>query len=147
LHGTEVCVAGRLASKRDSSSKLIFYDLVGNCGDTNATAPAALGEAHVVPQIQLIASRAAHSGPSPSSASPSASATDAAAAPHPSEAELHASFARLHHALKKGDLVWVRGVPSKSKVGQISLLVKEIQLLAPSWHEIPTKLTEPVSST
>lgn len=80
-----------------------------------------------------MASRASHTGPATCS-SPA------------DEASLHASFARLHHALKKGDIVWARGIPAKSKVGQLSLLVKDVQLLTPCWHEIPAKLTEPVSS-
>jgi len=125
---TEVCVAGRLASKRDSSSKLIFYDLVGSDVPEANTA----AEGHVVPQIQLMASRAAHTGPAP-----------AAGATALSDTELQADFKRMHHALKKGDVVWARGIPSKSKVGQLSLLVKEVQLLTPCWHEIPLKLTEP----
>ena len=155
--GSSVCVVGRLASKRDASSKLIFYDLVGGRVDqATPTAAAAATEdaaaasthhhhAQVLPKIQIMATRAAFTGV------PVAAASADSSTPTPSspadEASLNASFKALHHCLKRGDLVWARGTPAKSKVGELSLIPQDIVLLAPCWHEIPAKLLEPVRAT
>jgi lysyl-tRNA synthetase class 2 len=45
-------------------------------------------------------------------------------------------------ALRPGDLIGVNGYPSRSKTGEISIVPKEIVILAPCLHMIPTKLQE-----
>jgi len=46
-------------------------------------------------------------------------------------------FSRLSDILSKGDKVGVSGVPTKTKTGELSLLVSRIQLLAPCLRNLP----------
>jgi hypothetical protein len=166
-----VCLTGRIHSKRDASGKLIFYDLIGS--DSGATGPAAQGAENQPddtatmateetalttftkhsPKVQLMATLSAHDGGPPSS-SPPAADPSSPSAPSPSPADPsspsagdlahRASFHRVHRVLRRGDVVFARGRPQKTKTGELSLVPSEVVLLAPCWREIPIKLTDPV---
>lgn len=48
-------------------------------------------------------------------------------------------YYKIHEVLKRGDLIGVVGNPGRSKKGELSILPKDIQLLAPCLHDIPLK--------
>jgi lysyl-tRNA synthetase class 2 len=147
----EVCLTGRVHSKRDASSKLIFYDLIGSEANPPAPAPPSTpprsdaapadDSSHLTdftahsPKVQIMATLAAHGVEFiPSADTP----------PLTPEAQ-KSSFRTLHHLLRRGDLIFARGRPQKTKTGELSLVPREVKLLAPCWREIPMKLTDPVS--
>lgn len=113
VDNVEVRIAGRVTAKRDASNKLVFYDLSGPIGPD--------GETHTV---QLMAARNRYEGPA------TASGTQ-------SEQALHAEFSLVNHALRRGDVIGVRGLPGKSKKGQLSVLPVEISLLSPCLPNLP----------
>jgi lysyl-tRNA synthetase class 2 len=129
---TEVCLVGRLHSKRNASNKLIFYDLIGSSAAEETSTADAQNDLTALtgysPKVQIMATL---------DAAISSSAVDIPVAT--------SAFRSLHHALRRGDIVHVRGKAMKTKVGELSIVPVEVRLLTPCWHEIPTKLTEPVS--
>eukprot|EP00049_Salpingoeca_infusionum_P015367 m.298680 g.298680 ORF g.298680 m.298680 type:complete len:233 (+) comp15862_c0_seq21:113-811(+) len=54
-----------------------------------------------------------------------------------------ADFKTTHAALRKGDLVEVKGYPGRTNQGEISLFSRSMELLAPCWHDIPDALENP----
>lgn len=46
-------------------------------------------------------------------------------------------YARMHDHLRRGDIVGVRGIPGKSKRGELSIFPKEVTLLSPCLHMLP----------
>lgn len=163
-------MAGRLHSKREASSKLVFYDLIGSSanaapafGSPSVEHPKAEGspssECSVEPnaenltsadltaftrhspKVQIMATLAAHETP-PSDSAPSSSSSVGSP-----DSPLSLPFQRIHRLLRRGDLVWVRGRAQRTKSGELSIVPAEVRLLAPAWREIPAKLTEPVSAT
>lgn len=57
---------------------------------------------------------------------------------HHSEGADH--FATLHGTLRRGDIIGVKGFPGRTKTGELSIYSKEVQLLAPCMHNLPTVL-------
>jgi len=47
------------------------------------------------------------------------------------------AFKKIHRTIKRGDIIGVRGVPGKSKKGELSIFPLEIQLLSPCLHMLP----------
>lgn len=47
------------------------------------------------------------------------------------------SFTNINESLKRGDIVGIVGHPGKTKKGELSIVPKEIQLLAPCLHMLP----------
>lgn len=150
---TPVALVGRLASKRDASSKLVFYDLLGGrlAEDTVDSAldqkdRVKVAEDGGMARVQIMATLAAWKGPEgAASAASTADSTAAALAPASADsvAAIAAHFKSINHVLKKGDLVWLTGTPAKTKLGQLSLVPTRIELLAPCWHELPRELSDP----
>ena len=53
-------------------------------------------------------------------------------------------FEQIHSLLRRGDIVGVRGYPSRSRRGELSIIPVEIQLLSPCLHMLPdTSITDP----
>lgn len=48
------------------------------------------------------------------------------------------AFAALHNSAKRGDIVGVKGHPGKSKMGELSIFPRELQVLSPCLHMLPT---------
>ncbi|KAJ2115953.1 lysyl-tRNA synthetase, partial [Coemansia sp. RSA 921] len=48
-------------------------------------------------------------------------------------------FATVHDALRRGDIVGVRGFPCVSKSGELSISPRDITLLAPCLHSLPNE--------
>ncbi|KYQ88791.1 leucyl-tRNA synthetase [Tieghemostelium lacteum] len=46
----------------------------------------------------------------------------------------------LHQILRKGDIIECSGIPAKSKLGELSIIPKSIQILTPCLRPIPLKL-------
>ncbi|KAI8367546.1 lysyl-tRNA synthetase [Radiomyces spectabilis] len=46
-------------------------------------------------------------------------------------------YAQIHNLLRRGDIVGVRGVPGKTKRGELSIFPKDIQLLSPCLRMLP----------
>ena len=44
----------------------------------------------------------------------------------------------------RGDVVWVEGFPGKTKVGELSLIVRNLCILAPCLHDIPRTIKDVV---
>jgi len=51
-------------------------------------------------------------------------------------------FSVMQNVLRKGDIIEIRGLPAKSKVGELSIIPKEISLLTPCMRPIPFKLRD-----
>ncbi|CAL8075787.1 unnamed protein product [Calicophoron daubneyi] len=94
LEDVTVSIAGRIHAKRESSSKLIFYDIISDDG-----------------RIQIMANLREYKSPE----------------------EFHAINSTIH----LGDIVGVVGKPGKSKLGELSILPKEMILLAPCLYQLP----------
>ena len=48
------------------------------------------------------------------------------------------SFVSTHEIFRRGDIVGVTGVPSRTKKGELSISPSEISLLAPNLHQLPS---------
>ena len=48
------------------------------------------------------------------------------------------NFVATHEIFKRGDIVGVTGVPSRTKKGELSISPKEMILLAPNLHQLPS---------
>lgn len=48
------------------------------------------------------------------------------------------NFVATHEIFKRGDIVGVTGVPSRTKKGELSISPKEMVLLAPNLHQLPS---------
>lgn len=48
------------------------------------------------------------------------------------------AFAALHNSAKRGDIVGVKGHPGKSKMGELSIFPRELEVLSPCLHMLPT---------
>ena len=48
-------------------------------------------------------------------------------------------FTEVHSVFRRGDIVGIVGVPSRSNNGDLSVSPKSIQLLAPNLHQLPTQ--------
>eukprot|EP01089_Gocevia_fonbrunei_P005514 TRINITY_DN1597_c0_g1_i1.p1 TRINITY_DN1597_c0_g1~~TRINITY_DN1597_c0_g1_i1.p1 ORF type:complete len:588 (+),score=174.26 TRINITY_DN1597_c0_g1_i1:91-1854(+) len=46
-------------------------------------------------------------------------------------------FYKIHNILRRGDIVGVKGHPSRSKTGELSIIPKDIVLLSPCFHMLP----------
>lgn len=51
------------------------------------------------------------------------------------------AFREIHNSIKRGDIVGVTGFPGKSKKGELSIFPKNISLLSPCLHMLPTSYT------
>ncbi|ODV96965.1 hypothetical protein PACTADRAFT_48751 [Pachysolen tannophilus NRRL Y-2460] len=99
LEDTEVFIAGRIHTKRESGSKLKFYVLHGD---------------GVILQVM-------------------AQAQDA-----------DGDYAKMHELLRRGDIIGVRGYPgrtnpNKGGEGEVSVFAREVKLLTPCLHMLPTE--------
>ncbi|KAH8555216.1 lysyl-tRNA synthetase [Umbelopsis sp. PMI_123] len=54
-----------------------------------------------------------------------------------SAADSERDFATVHDLLRRGDIVGIKGVPSRSKRGELSILTKDIILLSPCLRMLP----------
>lgn len=50
-------------------------------------------------------------------------------------------FLKVTKVLRIGDIIGVRGIPAKTKAGELSVLAKELQLLSPCLYDLPQTLT------
>lgn len=50
-------------------------------------------------------------------------------------------FLKVTKVLRIGDIIGVRGIPAKTKAGELSVLAKELQLLSPCLEDLPQVLT------
>lgn len=48
------------------------------------------------------------------------------------------AFVTTHEHFKRGDIVGVTGVPSRTKKGELSIIPQSMQLLAPNLHQLPS---------
>ena len=42
-----------------------------------------------------------------------------------------------HDLIRRGDIIGVTGLPSRTKMGELSLSISKLQLLAPCLHQLP----------
>jgi lysyl-tRNA synthetase class 2 len=47
------------------------------------------------------------------------------------------SFLSSHDLIRRGDIVGVTGLPSRTKAGELSLQISELKLLSPCLHQLP----------
>uniref|UniRef100_A0A183A1I7 Lysine--tRNA ligase n=1 Tax=Echinostoma caproni TaxID=27848 RepID=A0A183A1I7_9TREM len=94
LDDETVSVAGRIHAKRESGSKLIFYDL--------------MADGH---RLQIMANLRDYKSPE--------------------------EFHSINDLLRLGDMVGCIGKPGKSKLGELSILPKELVLLSPCLYQLP----------
>ncbi|KAF5328740.1 hypothetical protein D9619_011581 [Psilocybe cf. subviscida] len=55
-----------------------------------------------------------------------------------SESENPDAFVDVHEHFKRGDIVGVTGIPSRTKKGELSIIPLSMQLLAPNLHQLPS---------
>ncbi len=91
-----VSVAGRVMTKRDSSKKLVFYDIFGE-----------------MTKLQILASAEKYG------------------------ADLQ-QFVDNNKIIARGDIIGVRGMPHRSRRGELSILPLEIKQLTPCHEMLPT---------
>jgi len=116
----------------------------------------------IAPKVQLMASRAEFRGvpdsdshatpfspasPSSSSLPPSAaSSTSSSTSPSPLASSSHSDgasyFTSLNRLLRRGDVIWVEGIPTRTGTGELTLLVRRMELLAPCMTEIPERMED-----
>jgi lysyl-tRNA synthetase, class II len=48
------------------------------------------------------------------------------------------SFVSTHSHFRRGDIVGVKGTPSRTKKGELSIAPSEMTLLAPNLHQLPS---------
>lgn len=46
-------------------------------------------------------------------------------------------FATTHNLIRRGDIVGVTGIPSRTKMGELSIAITDIKLLSPCLHQLP----------
>jgi len=92
-------VVGRITTRRDQSSKLIFFDITEEGS-----------------KLQVLTNFNFY--------------------------EDKGKWEILMSSLRPGDVIGVHGFPSRSKTNELSIVPKEIIILAPCLHMIPNKLTE-----
>lgn len=115
LADVTVQIAGRLYSKREASSKLIFYDLYDN------------GQ-----KVQILADGRCVSSSSPRPPPP-------LTRPRPLPcSRAQQDYAFVHANLKRGDVVGVIGCPGRAARGELSIYARQVVLLAPCMHALPT---------
>jgi lysyl-tRNA synthetase, class II len=112
LEGEEVALAGRVHNIRASSSKLIFYDLHGEGLKVQIMASQQYVHLPYILHTSNIQVTRESSDPQ--------------------------NFASLHEIIKRGDIVGVKGVPSRTKTGELSLTISSITLLSPNLHQLPS---------
>lgn len=105
-----VTVAGRIFAKRESGAKLVFYDLHG---ETN--------------KLQVMANARLYALPTATASS------DAADTEKRQEA-----FNKVNERLRRGDIIGVRGWPTRTKTGELSIVPQHLELLTPCLVQIPT---------
>jgi len=47
-------------------------------------------------------------------------------------------FAKIHDTLRRGDIIGITGVPTRTKRGELSIVPHTIELLSPCYHMLPT---------
>ncbi|ORX40697.1 hypothetical protein BD324DRAFT_611813 [Kockovaella imperatae] len=52
-------------------------------------------------------------------------------------AESPEAFAQENEIIRRGDIIGATGIPSRTKMGELSLLASKIQLLSPCLHQLP----------
>ena len=109
---TEVLLAGRITAKREASKKLYFYDI--DCGG------------HRIQIMSPLQQYEPHQN-NDSSSDTSSQKTE---------------FKTMHSTLRRGDIIGIRGFPGKTKVGELSLIPKEISLLSPCLLPLPEELKD-----
>lgn len=117
-------LCGRIFSRRDASNKLIFLDLVCESGV----------------KVQVMVARDEYNLQTLPNL-PAATTSETTA----TTLNYNDYFRQFHRVLHRGDLIGVEGIGYKTGMGEITISAKLIKLLAPSLHEIPAKLTDPVS--
>lgn len=50
-------------------------------------------------------------------------------------------FKTTHHYIRRGDIIGVRGVPGRTKTGELSIKPGLVKLLSPCLHMLPTQIT------
>ena len=102
----EVFLAGRVTSRRDASSKLVFLTISGGEGAKD--------------EVQVLADRGLYDS-SPGD---------------------HDDFDTFRQSVRRGDVIGVRGFPGKSGRGELSIIPREISLLAPCLRRLPGAASE-----
>eukprot|EP00039_Didymoeca_costata_P018484 m.333655 g.333655 ORF g.333655 m.333655 type:complete len:573 (-) comp17189_c0_seq1:143-1861(-) len=97
--GVTVSLAGRIMTKRQSSQKLLFYDLHGEGT-----------------KVQIMANYQFHKD---------------------TDEKGENNFAEIHGVLRRGDIVGVTGVPTRTKRNELSMIPTSITLLSPCLHQLP----------
>jgi lysyl-tRNA synthetase class 2 len=49
------------------------------------------------------------------------------------------NFEKINNALRRGDIIGVKGFPGRTQTGELSIFATEVQLLSPCLHMLPTE--------
>lgn len=56
---------------------------------------------------------------------------------HRRHAESPEAYAQDNEIIRRGDIIGATGIPSRTKMGELSLLASRVQLLSPCLHQLP----------
>ena len=113
MEGTTESLAGRIHNIRSSGPKLRFYDLHGEGK-----------KVQIMAQLQYVATMGFYLW------------TDRGASVR--DASDPQTFVSTHSHFRRGDIVGVKGTPSRTMRGELSIAPSEITLLAPNLHQLPS---------
>ena len=102
----EVFIAGRVTSRRDASSKLVFLTISGGEGGKD--------------EVQVLADRGLYEESS----------------------DAGGDFDSFRQSVRRGDVIGVRGFPGKSGRGELSVIPREVSVLAPCLRRLPGAASE-----
>ncbi|XP_065914983.1 lysine--tRNA ligase-like isoform X2 [Dysidea avara] len=103
-----VSIAGRVFAKRESGAHLIFYDLRGEGIKLQVMADARLATLYHHGDGALLLNR------------------------HTTQ-----NFEEVHRSVHRGDIIGIRGKPTRTKKGELSIIPVEVTLLSPCLHMLP----------
>ena len=101
-------VTGRVFAKRESGAHLIFYDLRGEGIKLQVMADARLATLYHHGDGALLLNR------------------------HTTQ-----NFEEVHRSVHRGDIIGIRGKPTRTKKGELSIIPVEVTLLSPCLHMLP----------
>ena len=118
MEGTTESLAGRIHNIRSQGQNLRFYDLHGEGK-----------KVQIMAQLQYVVTICLLCFISGLKWTISCSVRDA---------KDPQSFISTHSHFRRGDIVGVKGIPSRAKKGELSIAPSEMTLLAPNLHQLPS---------
>ena len=115
----EICLAGRVVSKREASKKLYFIDIESNGS-----------------RIQVMSDERHFEGQGTATTATTTTATNSTTTTTTTTGAFQ-HFRSCHKELQRGDIIGVSGFPAKSNKGELSIIPRHLHWLAPCLRDLP----------